>query len=462
MKFLSLVKHRKRAWNFHAGAVVFLMRTLLSRDLARLCLLCAGSFGVATASDYYVSPAGNDGNQGSQDSPFRTIARGVLSASPGDQIILEDGIYGNEGHLSDGTGGMHGYATPVKISKSGTANAWITVKAANRWGAVLDCGTTAAALGCDKNIVLDAGVQYWSFEDLVFTRGAFGGIGTEGGASNIRVKGCRFENIGIWNDPTGIGEEGVRFDVSASNWRIEGNIFHDIGRTGGVSNLTLDHGIYAAGSNVQIINNIFYNLNKGWSIQVANGANTWLIANNTFAFASTGPGQIVLWKASTNMMVDNNIFYEPVRSAIEESAAIINGCTFDHNWVTGATNIVSGLGIITNPGGCGGTNRFGVSPGFVSVEQPPYDFHLRSRSPATGAGVPLPEVTVDFDGVPRPQNRPPAVGAYEPTPLPPVRRPPPSSPLGKGGQEPILRKRAGKPADDTRRDPYHAAGDGSF
>jgi hypothetical protein len=379
----------------------------------------------------------------------------VLSARPGDQIILEDGIYPNEGILSDGTGGMHGYATSVNISKSGTANAWITLKAANRWGAILDCGTTANALGCDKNIVLGTGVQYWSFEDLVFTRGAFGGIGTEGGASNIRVKGCRFENIGIWNDPAEIGEEGIRFDVSASNWRVEGNIFHDIGRTGGVALLQLDHGIYAAGSNVQIVNNIFYNLNKGWSIQVADGANNWLIANNTFAFASAGPGQIALWRTNTNVRVENNIFYEPVRSAIEEYQAIVNGCTLDHNLVSGAPSIVSGPGV--NPGGCGGTNRFGVSPEFVNIEQPPYDFHLRRRSPAIGAGVPLPDVTVDFDGVPRPQNRPPSVGAYEPTPLPPIRRPAQSRPLGQGGGEPILRKRAGKPADDTRRDLSHNA-----
>ena len=50
--------------------------------------------------------------------------------------------------------------------------------------------------------------------------------------------------------------------------------------------MVLDHGIYAKGTNATIINNIFYNMNKGWSIQVANGATNWLIANNTFAFSS--------------------------------------------------------------------------------------------------------------------------------------------------------------------------------
>jgi hypothetical protein len=416
-------------------------------------MLCAGSLALASAADHYVSPSGNDGNDGSENWPFRTIAQGVQSAGPGDNIILLDGTYGNEGHLSDRSGGYQGYATPVKISKSGTPNAWITLKAANRGAAILDCGTTVAILGCDKNIILVAGVQYWSFEDLVFTGGAFGGIGTDGGASNIQVKGCRFENIGIWNNSSNIGEDGIGFDVAATNWRIEGNVFHDIGRTGGVSKLNLDHGIYAAGTNVAIVNNIFYNLNKGWSIQIADGATNWLIANNTFAFASTGPGQVILWRVITNMVVQNNIFYEPVRSAIEEYAAVVNGCTLDHNMVTGASSIVSGLGITTNLAGCGGTNRFGVSPEFVNAERPPYDFHLRTRSPAIGAGLPLPAVTVDFDGVPRPQTGPISVGAYEPSPQPPARRPPRVRPLGKGGPLPVLpdssQKRAGISAADT-------------
>jgi hypothetical protein len=438
--------------NFQPRAQIRFRKMTLSINLFRLCLLYAGSIAVAAAADIYISPSGNDGNDGSQNWPFRTIAQGVKAAGPGDRIILDDGVYGNEGHLSDSTGGLHGYATPVKISKSGTSNAWITLKAANRWGAVLDCGTTAASLGCDKNIILAAGVQYWSFEDMVFTRGAFGGIGTDAGASNIQVKGCRFENIGIWNNSSTIGEDGLGFDVAATNWRIEGNMFHDIGRTGGVSNLNLDHGVYAAGTNVVVINNVFYNLNKGWSIQIANGANNWLIANNTFAFASNGPGQVVLWKVITNVTVQNNIFYEPIRSAIEEVSAVVNGCNFDHNMVTGASSIVSGLGITTSLSGCGGTNRFGISPEFVNAEQPPYDFHLRTRSPASGAGVPLSSVTVDFDGVPRPQNRPPSVGAYEPSPLPPVRRPPPPKPLGSGVPKVIspgsLRKGAANAADD--------------
>jgi hypothetical protein len=115
-------------------------------------------------------------------------------------------------------------------------------------------------------------------------------------------------NIGNWVDTTTVGETGLGFDQNATNWYINGNIFHDIGRIGGQSYMDFDHGIYGKGSNATIINNIFYNVNKCWPIQVANGATNWMIANNTFAFSSTGSGQIMLWNSINGISIINNIF----------------------------------------------------------------------------------------------------------------------------------------------------------
>jgi Protein of unknown function (DUF1565) len=274
---------------------------------------------VLSATTYFVDPAGNDANAGSATAPFRTVAAGVSAAGPGDTVILNDGTYGNEGHISDGTGGSNGYASPVSITTSGTDSAWITVKAAHPGQAILDCGTTSGSLGCDKYIVLYSGARYWNFQDVVFTRGAFGGIGTDSGASYVNVLNCQFYNIGNWFDSTTIGEAGIGFDVTATNWFIDGNVFHDIGRTGGQSYLDLDHGIYAKGSNVVISNNIFYTISKGWAIVVANGATNWVIANNTFAFPSAGNGQIMLWETITAISIENNIFYNPLSHGVERN-----------------------------------------------------------------------------------------------------------------------------------------------
>src|SRR5260370_15672301 len=82
----------------------------------------------ANAATYSVSPSGSDSNPGSSSAPFRTVARGVSAAVAGDTIILQDGVYGNEGHISDGTGCWNGCASPVDINKAGTASAWLTIR----------------------------------------------------------------------------------------------------------------------------------------------------------------------------------------------------------------------------------------------------------------------------------------------------------------------------------------------
>lgn len=62
------------------------------------------------ASDYYVSPAGNDHNPGSKSSPFKTITAAAKAAEPGDTIHI------NAGH----------YQGPLIIEKSGQPGAPIT------------------------------------------------------------------------------------------------------------------------------------------------------------------------------------------------------------------------------------------------------------------------------------------------------------------------------------------------
>jgi hypothetical protein len=379
---------------------------------------------LGSAATYYVDPSGSDYNSGTSASPLRTVAKGVSLAGPGDTVILNNGTYGNEGHISDGSGGMSGYAAPVNISSSGSASAYITVKAANSGQAILDCGTTSSSLGCDKYIYLNSGARYWTFQGLVFTRGAFGGIGTDVGASFINVINCQFANIGNWVDTTQIGEDGIGFDQGATNWYISGNIFHDIGRIGGQSYMDLDHGIYAKGTNVQIINNVFYNLNKGWSIQVANGATNWLIANNTFAFSSVGNGQIMLWDTINGMSIINNIFYNPANYALERYQASMSNCVVDHNLVYGASSV---MGDAT---GCSVTNSvMGGNPNFVSPAT--YDFRAQVGGAGIDAGVNLSAVPTDMMGVSRPQGAITDLGSYEfvsaasvVTPPPPVSNPP--------------------------------------
>lgn len=73
------------------------------------------NFGYPVKS-FYVSPSGNDENDGSKEKPFKTIYTAMDKASPGTEIIINSGIY----HEA------------VLIRKSGKPGAYITLKGAGK------------------------------------------------------------------------------------------------------------------------------------------------------------------------------------------------------------------------------------------------------------------------------------------------------------------------------------------
>lgn len=66
----------------------------------------------AIESVYYVSPTGNDANPGTATAPFRTFAKANSVLTAGSTLNIYAGTYNEQ----------------LKISKSGTSSAWITVK----------------------------------------------------------------------------------------------------------------------------------------------------------------------------------------------------------------------------------------------------------------------------------------------------------------------------------------------
>jgi hypothetical protein len=192
---------------------------------------------------------------------------------------------------------------------------------------------------------------------------------------------------------------------------IEGNVFHDIGRTNAGQ---LDHGLYLRGANFTIVNNIFYNIQHGWAIQAAQGLSSVLIANNTFAFPGTNKGShIMLWRMQTDITIRNNIFYTPAAPArdnyaITQWTSLVSGCSIDHNVVFGSRDV-----ILQSSGCATSGNLQGSDPQFISPSSAPYDFHLQPTSPAIHAGVPIPGLRSDFDGSHRPHDSPNDAGAYQ-------------------------------------------------
>ena len=351
------------------------------------------------AGTFYVATNGSDSNPGTSAAPFLTLNKAANTAVAGDTVIVQNGTYGNAGAVTGGDSSCCNYSAAV-LYNSGTPSAWITFKAANKWGAVLDC-----QMLCDSYINL-RNASYIVIQDFVITRGYKEGIHSNDAAHHIVLRGNRFEYIANRNTSTPLGLDGMYTNPNCHDFVIDGNVFHDIGRT---NNNALDHGLYVHGTNFTITNNIFYSIPHGWSIQAADGLNNALIANNTFAFPNGGGqnGQIMLWNTITGLTIRNNIFYNPQNYAITTYQASLSSCTIDHNLISGASGVISSSGCSV------GTNTIGGSPQFVNASNTPYDFHVTSGGAGVDAGVNLSAASIDFDGVSRPQGSSTDMGAYE-------------------------------------------------
>ena len=85
------------------------------------------------AAEYFISPQGNDNSVGSVDAPWLTFAEAQDKMVPGDTLFLHDGTYtpSNSGRL--------------KVTKSGTAEAYIRFAALNDGKAIIDSQNIASA-----------------------------------------------------------------------------------------------------------------------------------------------------------------------------------------------------------------------------------------------------------------------------------------------------------------------------
>jgi hypothetical protein len=390
---------------------------------------CAATAPQQGARSYYVAPAGSDSNPGSEALPFRTIQKAADTVKPGDTVLVDDGVY-TYGGPSD----CHGKAV-VCVSRGGSPDNWVVFKSKNKWGAKVD-GENGKA---DSGFVVRGGASYVRVQDfemagMANADGSAGGIDLFDGGSHFQVIGNHIHNIGRICTNTSNGQNGVYID--ADNVLVEGNLIHDGGRlTPGQQGCrpsndywkNHDHGIYHdGGDHVTIRNNIIYNIKQGWAIQVWPKSRAHMnILNNTIAFGSQHNGKlgaIVMWAPSTSGMrvsdstIANNIFYGVDTAAIWMGGGSKEGPMKFAN-VRVSNNIISNgflLRAEENVDASGLTlkdNSEKTDPKFADPAA--FDFHLRSDSPAIGAGLALSGVTNDYDRRVRPQGGRIDIGAYE-------------------------------------------------
>src|SRR6266566_2486685 len=254
--------------------------------------------------NYYVDgAAGNDAAAGDSAHPFKTIQHAANLVNPGDVVVVRNGLYTGSGSILD-------------IERGGTTGNYVVFRAAVQWGAVLDGGQTSHSQpnGAENGVYL--------------------------GASFVRVEGFEIRNV--WHD-------GISPSSSASDFQVDENHVHDIGRDSLGQNgcnpgndywQNHDHGIYlSSGTNAVIRNNVFYNITRGWAIQCFPGPlSQTYIANNTFAFPNPHrDGQIIVAATLTTGAIVNNVFYQPQTAGVLFEGATPSNVVVQYNLTMGGT-----------------------------------------------------------------------------------------------------------------------------
>jgi parallel beta helix pectate lyase-like protein len=357
-----------------------------------------------SGGNYYVDANfGSDTAVGDSAHPFQTIQHAADLVNPGEVVVVRNGVYTDN-------------SVVLNIQRGGTAGNYVVFRAAEQWGAILDGGQTShtAPNGAENGVYLGASfVRVEGFEIRNIWHDA---IAPASGVSDFQIVGNHIHDIGRYCDSTGIGLSGMTF--VNDNVVIEQNLIHDIGRDSTGENgcnpgntywQNHDHGIYLSkGTNIIVRNNVFYNITRGWAVQVYPGPLSQVyIANNTFAFPNPHKdGQIIVASTLTTGAIVNNIFYQPQTAGVLFSGATTSGVTVAYNMTYGGTaSTGSGSGVTIS------NNVDNTDPKFIDALG--LNFQLASGSPAINAGTSLTYVTNDFLGITRPQGAAYDIGAFE-------------------------------------------------
>ncbi len=160
----------------------------LSGGTATAQLTVSGIGSDTDAKVYYISPQGNDGNEGTYDSPWYNLQRAVNMMVPGDTVICRGGIY-YPSIKQDGT------KTTVRLNAKGSADKWFTIKNYPGEFPVLNFRDQPKKVSV-RGIQLNG--NYWHIYGLHITEAGDNGIKLEG--SYNRIERCTFS----YNDDTGL------------------------------------------------------------------------------------------------------------------------------------------------------------------------------------------------------------------------------------------------------------------
>jgi parallel beta-helix repeat protein len=386
----------------------------------------------------YVSTTGNDANDGSATSPWRTLQKAANSVQPGDTVIVKAGNYAGFDLRRDGTAdkritfrGEAGAAitsrnakTPDGINLEGADYVTVegfTINSMPRAGIRSVLNSNVVLRNNTANLNTNWGILTAFSNDLLIEGNTITGTKTYHGIhlSNsgdrpvVRgntISGSRLSGIYLDGDITSGGDGIITGAV------IEANKIFDNGAGGGSA---ID------GDGVQnslFQNNLLYNNHRGGITLYktsGGGASTGnKLVNNTVVNAADGNWALNLQSGSINTMVLNNVLYSrsSTMGSVNISPNSRTGFVSNYNAVMGRMRIdgATNISLAQWQSSTGqDKNSLVATPEQLFVNAAGNDYRLSDTSPAWDKGTATNAPTKDFEGTTRPQGAAMDIGADE-------------------------------------------------
>ncbi|MGO9589658.1 MAG: DUF1565 domain-containing protein [Candidatus Acidiferrales bacterium] len=334
-------------------------------------------------TDRYVSPDGDDSNDGTRHHPWATITHAGSVATPGTTIHVAPGAYN----------------AAAVTTANGTPVARITYISDRSWGAVIAPIVTTTFAWRNTG----------SYTDIVGFEIAgtqCNGIGLGGSFQRAISNNVHNSAAGCNNNTGGSGIND--FNYSSRENDVIGNYVHDVGigdLTCGAPQHDFVQGIYQSNAGGHIDRNISAN-NCGWGIHLWHGATHAIVTNNTVV-ANRGGGVVIgsgdspcgttgCPGGNDFTVVRNNIIAFNGGWGLREEAQD-PGQTGIHNVYSNNLSFRNAAGDFLLSHNLACVNCIsGKDPRFVSASSG--DYHLSADSPAIGAGKLLEKAEIPAAG----------------------------------------------------------------
>jgi hypothetical protein len=413
------------------------------------------------AVDYFVATTGNDSNNGSQQSPWKTIKKGIESLRAGDNLYITAGIY----HLAANVSPIYNYSeaqasgtsqNPIKVTTYGgkviidgdentgrfiyiDRDYWVVENLELR-----NFRTTILMIPGSYNVIRNNVLHDMKLDTGLFSADSGTDIGIKLGHHLNNAYTCGgnvVENNRIYKIPLGegiyIGHAGENYVHTCENNLISDNIIYEVWE-GIDSKINAQNNIYR-GNEIynfhhfgnlltaiyvrkysRVVNNLIYN-NPVYAIWIDGGTNSNLnnepmgmgneFYHNTIVGNKVGIAFFTVQNLKNNLIM-NNI------SAFNSQAQIDNRTIPKENQNQIDFNDWFGVG---DDQGLDGDNTLKIDPGFMDWTG--NDFRLLPDSLVINMGTAV-GVSDDFAGNLRVDGKP-DMGAYEyvgssPSPTPPI------------------------------------------